>query len=91
MGYAKKKGKTTRWVSVPLQDRLHEEVRARAVRRRMAWPDIVAEALALWLHQLSAGGHRPATRSEFIPTARRRGPHKTMRAPLTFNSVPTAR
>lgn len=49
MAYAKKKTQKTRWVSVPLNDRLHEEVRARAVRRRMAWPDIIAEAIALWL------------------------------------------
>jgi hypothetical protein len=49
MAYAQKKMKKTRWVSVPLSDRLHEEVRARAVRRRMAWPDIIAEAIALWL------------------------------------------
>jgi hypothetical protein len=48
MAYAKKKMRT-RWVSVPLNDRLHEEVRARAVRRRMSWPDIIAEAIALWL------------------------------------------
>jgi hypothetical protein len=49
MAYAKKKTQKTRWVSVPLSDRLHEEVRARAVRRHMAWPDIIAEAVALWL------------------------------------------
>ena len=45
MGYAKKKHNKTRWVSVPLDDQLHEEVRARAVRRRMTWPDIIAEAI----------------------------------------------
>ena len=49
MPYAKKKTQKTRWVSVPLNERLHEEVRARAVRRHMAWPDIIAEAVALWL------------------------------------------
>jgi hypothetical protein len=47
MAYAKKKMQKTRWVSVPLSDRLDEEVRARAVRRHMAWPDIIAEAVAM--------------------------------------------
>jgi hypothetical protein len=49
MAYAKKKTQKTRWVSVPLNQLLHEEVRATAVRRRMAWPDIIAEAVVLWL------------------------------------------
>jgi len=49
MAYAQKKQNKTTWVSVPLEDRLHENVRARAVRRRIAWPDIIAEALGMWL------------------------------------------
>jgi hypothetical protein len=49
MGYAKKKQHKTRWVSVPLDERLHEEVRAKAARCRMAWPDIIAEAIGLRL------------------------------------------
>lgn len=48
MGYAKQKTKT-RWVSVPVEDRLHEEARSRAARCRMAWPDIIAEAISMWL------------------------------------------
>jgi hypothetical protein len=35
--------------AVPLDDRLHEEVRVEAVRRHVAWPDIIAEAVGLWL------------------------------------------
>lgn len=49
MSYAKRNQNKTRWVSVPLDDRLHEEVRAKAARYRTAWPDIIAEAVALWL------------------------------------------
>jgi hypothetical protein len=49
MPYAKRTQSKTRWISVPLDDRLHEEVRAQAVRRHMAWPDIIAEAVGLWL------------------------------------------
>ncbi|MGH7293423.1 MAG: hypothetical protein ACRELB_00750, partial [Polyangiaceae bacterium] len=49
MAYAKKRIKKSQWVSVPLSNHLHEEVRVTAARRHLAWPDIIAEAVALWL------------------------------------------
>jgi len=38
-----------RWVTVPVEDALHVEVKAEGVRRHQAWPVIVQEALKLWL------------------------------------------
>jgi hypothetical protein len=37
------------WVTVPVDNELHGEVRAQAVRQHKDWTVVVAEAMKLWL------------------------------------------
>lgn len=37
------------WLTVPVKDELHTEVRAQAVRQQKAWPTVIEEAMQLWL------------------------------------------
>jgi hypothetical protein len=39
----------TTWVTVPVANKLHGQVRARAVVEKKGWPQVMAEAMALWL------------------------------------------
>ena len=49
MGYGKDKRKNTTWISVPIDETLHGDVRVAAVKAQVTWPAVVAEALRLWL------------------------------------------
>ena len=40
---------TSKWVTVPVDDVLHGEVRSQAVRLHKDWPTVVKEAMKLWL------------------------------------------
>jgi len=42
------------WVTVPVNNELHGEVRAQAVRQHKDWPVVVAEAMQLWLSAQAA-------------------------------------
>lgn len=44
----------TIWVTVPVNQELHGDVRAAAVRRHLDWPDVFAEAMRLWLAHSAA-------------------------------------
>jgi predicted transcriptional regulator len=48
---AKHTNENTTWVTVPLDDALHGEVRAIAVKAHLTWPAVVAQAMRLWLAQ----------------------------------------
>ncbi|MFO0671415.1 MAG: hypothetical protein U0235_17585 [Polyangiaceae bacterium] len=39
----------TKWVTVPIANNLHGQVRSLAVRQHKGWPAVCAEALQLWL------------------------------------------
>ena len=50
----KDRGKVTRWVTVPVEDQLHGDVRAEGVRRHKPWPVIMDEAMRMWLSSQKA-------------------------------------
>lgn len=39
----------TKWVTVPIANNLHGDVRSVAVRQHKDWPAVCGEALRLWL------------------------------------------
>ncbi len=49
MAYSKNTGSKTTWVSVPVDDAVHGEVRVHALRQRKGLPAVVEEAMKLWL------------------------------------------
>ena len=49
MSKSRKSPPDTTWVTVPVDDTLHGEVRAHAVRQHKGLPVVVAEAMKLWL------------------------------------------
>ena len=45
----KDKVTTSKWVTVPMSDELHGEVRSYAVRAHKPWPTVISEAMKLWV------------------------------------------